>query len=174
MTTESANPSPVLRPWDAGQAVAELQELLCAHGFPLRIDGDFGSKTETAVKFYQKQHGLRIDGIVDAGTWASLKATVKPGARFLRLGRSGADVLVLQKLLCINGFEVLRDGYFGQKTQEAVMAFQREHQLRPDGIVNAVIWTLLRGRRFSQATSTPPKTPLPKTPLPRIPFPKKT
>ena len=169
MTPESATPPPVLRPWDAGQAVEELQELLCANGFLMRIDGDFGSKTETAVKFYQKQQCLRIDGIVDAKTWASLQATVKPGARVLRQGRSGADVLVLQKLLCINGFEVLRDGCFGQKTQEALMAFQREHQLRPDGIVSAVLWTLLRGRRFSQASPS-----LPKTPLSRIPFPKKT
>ena len=169
MTPESANPPPVLRPWDAGQAVVELQELLCANGFSMRIDGDFGSKTETAVKFYQKQQGLRIDGIVDARTWALLQATVKPGDRLLRLGRSGADVLVLQKLLCINGFEVLRDGYFGQQTQEALIAFQREHQLRPDGIVSAVIWTLLRGRRFSQAASSPPKPP-----LSRISFPKKT
>jgi peptidoglycan hydrolase-like protein with peptidoglycan-binding domain len=162
MTIDSANPSPVLRPWDAGQDVAELQELLCAHGFLLRVDGDFGSKTETAVKFYQKQNGLRIDGIVDANTWASLKATVRPGTRFLRLGRSGADVLVLQKLLCINGFEVLRDGYFGQKTHEATIAFQHRHQLQPDGAVSAVIWTLLRGRRFSQASSTVPKPTVPR------------
>jgi peptidoglycan hydrolase-like protein with peptidoglycan-binding domain len=157
MTIDSASPLPVLRPWDQGQAVAELQELLCAHGFPLRIDGDFASKTETAVKLYQKHHALRIDGIVDAKTWASLRAMVKPGTRSLQLGRSGADVLVLQKLLCINGFEVSRDGYFEQKTQAALIAFQHQHQLQPDGIVNAVIWTLLRGNRVSQAPIAPLK-----------------
>ena len=145
MTIDSASPLRVLRPWDQGQAVAELQELLCAHGFPLRIDGDFASRTETAVKLYQKRHGLRIDGIVDAHTWASLRAMVKPGTRSLQLGRSGADVLVLQKLLCINGFEVNRDGYFGQKTQAALISFQHQHQLQSDGIASAVIWTLLRG-----------------------------
>jgi peptidoglycan hydrolase-like protein with peptidoglycan-binding domain len=149
---DSFTSAPRLHPWDVGQAVAELQELLCAHGYSLRIDGDFGSKTETAVKLFQKRHHLRIDSIVDAETWAALKATVQPGTRCLRLGRSGADVRELQGLLQIHGFDVTRDGQFGKKTQAAVISFQQRHQLHPDGGVSAVIWTLLQG----QASRMPP------------------
>lgn len=146
----------VLYPWDVGTAVAELQELLCAHGFhKLRVDGDFGSKTEVAVKLYQKRCGLRIDGIVGAETWASLKSSVRPGSRVLQLGKTGADVLELQGLLQVYGYNLRRDGDFGEKTQAAVMSFQAQHQLHPDGIVTLVIWTLLQGRKipFSPSSS---------------------
>lgn len=138
---------PVLHPWDEGPFVAELQELLNAQGYSLRIDGDYGSRTETAVKVYQKRQGLRIDGIVGRQTWLSLKTTVKPGSRTLRQGRSGIDVMELQGLLQICGCYVRRDGFFGVETTEAIMQFQQQHHLHPDGVVNAVIWTLLRGRK---------------------------
>lgn len=35
-------------------------------------DGIFGAKTESAVKTYQREHGLTADGIVGAQTWRSL------------------------------------------------------------------------------------------------------
>lgn len=136
---------PVLHPWDTGPAVAELQELLCAHGFKLRIDGDFGGITETAVKVYQRRQGLRIDGVVGLKTWALLKMTVQAGTRNLREGLTGKDVSELQGLLQICGHLVRRDGIFGPKTLQAVTAFQQSHHLNPNGIVDAVTWTTLRG-----------------------------
>ncbi len=33
------------------------------------VDGIFGAKTETAVKEYQKRHGLKVDGVVGENTW---------------------------------------------------------------------------------------------------------
>ncbi|NJR65813.1 MAG: peptidoglycan-binding protein [Leptolyngbyaceae cyanobacterium CRU_2_3] len=146
---------PILYPWDTGPAVAELQELLCAQGFQgLRIDGDYGSKTEMAVKIYQKRHKLRIDGIVGAQTWSSLRKNVKPGSRLLHPGRVGADVLELQGLLCVCGYDVRRDGYFGEQTKAAIRSFQQQHQLCPDAIVTPVIWTLLQGRRISSPSTS--------------------
>lgn len=145
---------PTVYPWDQGAVVVEIQELLCAHGAPgIRLDGDFGSKTERAVKLYQKRHGLRIDGVVDAETWASLRSTIQPGSRLLQPGLVGSDVMELQGLLRICGHDVRRDGYFGEKTRAAIKAFQREHHLRPDSIVNSTIWTLLRGRRNLSSAS---------------------
>lgn len=139
---------PVVYPWDRGASVAEVQELLCGHGFQgIRIDGDYGSKTERAVKLYQKRHGLRIDGVVGPDTWASLRSTIKPGSRLLQMGLVGSDVMELQGLLRVCGYDVRRDGYFGEKTRAAIRTFQRQHQLRPDGTVNPMIWTLLRGRK---------------------------
>ena len=39
------------------------------------IDGSFGSKTDAAVRAYQKSKGLTVDGIVGAKTWGSLLGT---------------------------------------------------------------------------------------------------
>ena len=37
-----------------------------------KVDGYFGTKTETAVKKYQKKKGLTVDGIVGNNTWVKL------------------------------------------------------------------------------------------------------
>jgi murein L,D-transpeptidase YcbB/YkuD len=36
----------------------------------ITADGIFGPKTETAVKAYQKRHGLVVDGLVGIKTWS--------------------------------------------------------------------------------------------------------
>ncbi len=138
---------PVLYPWDTGAAVARMQELLQAHGFPVRVDGDFGSRTEVAVKQFQRQHGLRIDGVVGVATWSTLTKTVEPGTRLLRQGCSGADVYELQGLLQVNGHVIQRSGRYDAETKSAVIAFQHEHHLRDDGTVDSVVWSLLRGKK---------------------------
>ena len=58
-----------------GEDVRALQILLGGRGYSCGIfgtDGDFGSKTEDAVKKYQKAKGLTQDGIVGAKTMGSL------------------------------------------------------------------------------------------------------
>lgn len=144
--TETALVGPTVHPWDRGAAVAELQELLNAHGFKLRVDGDFGYITEAAVKEFQRQRGLRIDGVVGRKTQAALKITVQPGARVLRLGHTGSDVCELQGLLQVCGYSIQRDGIFREETRRAVLAFQQEHKLRETGVVDAVTWRVLRGK----------------------------
>lgn len=58
-----------------GPDVAALQALLTAHGYTVRtISGVFDEATEVAVKKYQTEHGLDVDGIVGPKTWASLLA----------------------------------------------------------------------------------------------------
>jgi peptidoglycan hydrolase-like protein with peptidoglycan-binding domain len=146
----SAQPAePKLYPWEKGVAVAQLQELLNAQGFRLLVDGDFGGKTEAAVRLFQHQHGLRVDGIVGAQTWAALKQTIQPGARILDRGHIGADVRELQGLLQVNGYLIRRTGEFDQATQQAVIAFQRKHHLNANGRVDATTWALLRGKPLS-------------------------
>ncbi|NJO42465.1 MAG: peptidoglycan-binding protein [Cyanobacteria bacterium CRU_2_1] len=140
---KTAASDPTVYPWDIGAKVAEVQELLRAHGFHLILDGDYGWKTEAAVKRYQKRHGLRVDGVVGSQTWASLRQTIKPRTRPLGEGCSGADVYELQGLLRIAGFAIKRDGFFGAETKSAVVGFQRHHHLKDDGIVNAVTWAVL-------------------------------
>ncbi|MFB2895718.1 peptidoglycan-binding protein [Aerosakkonemataceae cyanobacterium BLCC-F50] len=146
-----------IHPWDSGPAVAELQGLLRAHGYTIRIiDGDFGSLTEAAVRSFQKKHGLRINGVVGPQTWAALKSSVKPGARVLRQGYSGSDVYELQGLLQVNGYEINRTGIFDQKTKLTIKDFQQKHKLKDNGIVNSITWTLLRG---GYPDATPSKEP---------------
>ncbi len=66
------NPYPTIRLGDKGELVRLLQEKLNRKGYNLKVDGDFGGKTETAVKDYQKKNGLTSDGVVGPKTWAKL------------------------------------------------------------------------------------------------------
>ncbi|MFQ3618580.1 MAG: peptidoglycan-binding protein [Cyanobacteriota bacterium] len=132
-----------LYPWSQGPLVAHLQELLGACGYRLRPDGDFGWITESAVRDFQRRHGLRVDGIVGDRTWALLLSKVKPGARTMRLGYCGADVRELQGLLQIYGYRISRTGCFDRDTQEAVLAFQRSHHLDATGEVTPITWAVM-------------------------------
>ena len=68
---------PTLRRGSSGDEVAELQALLNAkYGADLDIDGVFGAKTETAVKAFQKAHGLTVDGVVGPKTRAAIRLTL--------------------------------------------------------------------------------------------------
>ena len=57
----------ILKKGDNGEHVKLLQQIL-----GLKVDGDFGPVTERAVKNYQKENNLTIDGIVGNNTWSSL------------------------------------------------------------------------------------------------------
>lgn len=62
----------VLRKGSKGEQVKTLQRLLNAFGNSLSVDGDFGSKTDSALKSYQKKNGLQVDGICGRLSWESL------------------------------------------------------------------------------------------------------
>ena len=64
-----------MRRGSAGEAVRALQELLKKCGYDCGdIDGMFGSKTEAAVKNFQRDHGLTVDGIAGEKTQEALAA----------------------------------------------------------------------------------------------------
>ncbi len=65
----------MLKKGDKGNDVKQLQEMLIALGFLNdTADGSFGSKTETAVKAYQKDNKLFENGIVTKGLLDSLQS----------------------------------------------------------------------------------------------------
>ncbi|MBD2040188.1 peptidoglycan-binding domain-containing protein [Microcoleus sp. FACHB-672] len=64
---------PILQRGSKGQAVITLQETLQITGhYTERIDGDFGSITDAAVRSFQKDAGLVADGIVGSRTWYAM------------------------------------------------------------------------------------------------------
>lgn len=63
---------------DEGEDVKALQILLIGYGYSCGgygVDGDFGRDTEDAVRRYQRDNGLEVDGIVGPETWAELLGT---------------------------------------------------------------------------------------------------
>ena len=64
-----------IRRGSKGETVAEMQGILERLGYDLGscgVDGDFGRMTEKAVKAFQKDHGLTVDGICGPKTWKEL------------------------------------------------------------------------------------------------------
>lgn len=66
-STPATSIRPVLKRGAQGKVVGELQSLL-----GLKQDCIFGCLTETAVRLFQKEHGLVEDGCVGSQTWAEL------------------------------------------------------------------------------------------------------
>ena len=67
--------TPRLARGSTGSVVSALQKALKAFGAansptdPGPIDGDFGSRTESAVRAYQSQQNIPVDGVVGDQTW---------------------------------------------------------------------------------------------------------
>ena len=89
-----------LRKGSKGDAVRELQTMLLKLGYdlgPCGIDGDFGKATEAAVRSFQSDHRLAIDGVAGKNTWAELEKSVnvisaKPREVSYRVIISGLDL----------------------------------------------------------------------------------
>lgn len=96
------NPYPTIRLGDKGELVRLLQEKLNRKGYNLKVDGDFGGKTETAVKDYQKKNGLTSDGVVGPKTWAKLLSSIE-------VVEVGSNYKAFKRDSYINVIEVRRD-----------------------------------------------------------------
>lgn len=74
-----SNP-PLLRQGDKGETVRELQSKLIELGYDLGhwgADGDFGNATNTAVRQFQTDNKLTVDGIVGNQTWGKLDELIE-------------------------------------------------------------------------------------------------
>ena len=70
----------LIRRRDKGEKVKTLQQGLIRLGYdlgPLGVDGDFGSKTEAAVRLFQSDNGLPVDAVWDSDCQAALEEALK-------------------------------------------------------------------------------------------------
>ena len=88
--------NPVLRLGARGEAVKELQKKLKEAGvYPYAVDGLFGQQTLSAVKSFQLQQGLAVDGVVGPKTWEKLKSPDKNKSGGSNSGSTRLNVIQL-------------------------------------------------------------------------------
>jgi len=165
-------PGTPLRRGSQGIEVVELQYYLSIIGeyneniSQVSIDGRYGATTEQAVRNFQKEYVLPVDGVVGRVTWdkiidifGGIKENVNvPGTGLgyrvypgnpVSYGDAGTNVRYIQQLL--NGISgtynqipsVTVDGEFGAATQRAVIRFQQLFGLAADGVVGRNTWNQL-------------------------------
>lgn len=145
----------------SGDNVKKLQKFLNWAGFNCgTADGEFGSKTETALKAWQEAAGLTPDGkfgstslkAAKAYVPASVNTTTTPTAtdkvatsvkegysgafpsKSLKKGNKGTQVKYLQKFLKWYGYSKIKvDGKYGKSTVNYVKKFQKANGLKVDG-----------------------------------------
>jgi DNA invertase Pin-like site-specific DNA recombinase/peptidoglycan hydrolase-like protein with peptidoglycan-binding domain len=126
--------------------VREIQRRLRAIGYRLGpVDGRFGPLTRNAVRLLQYTLGVRPTGVVSARTLALLRERSPLQARAVHVGsgRAGgcdtARVRIVQRRLRTLGYRPGPvDGWFGSRTRNAVIRFQRDHGLKADGSIAPV------------------------------------
>lgn len=130
----------LFRRGDHGPAVDQIIGLLADLGvLEGEVPSSYDDRVETAVRAFQQQRGLHVDGVVGPATFKRLdEARWKLGDRILTHlpGNlmAGDDVFTLQRRLLELGFRVGRvDGYFGAETEHALRDFQRQIGVPADG-----------------------------------------
>lgn len=158
-------PGVVLRRGDTGLYVELVQFWLDGLALydaalpAVAVDGSFGAATEAAVRAFQRQAGLSVDGVVGQASWEALfnawadvqsdaGGTAYPGSP-LRAGARGNAVRLLQLWLLVAASQydlptLTLDGIFGAGTTAAVRAFQALTGLAVDGVVGRDTWTRLQ------------------------------
>lgn len=159
--------SPSLKVGSKGAQVSALQSALNGLGATLTVDGDFGAKTDAAVKAFQRANGLLVDGVVGPVTAGKINsgsathigapaagpapadpaAPATPGRLTgnppLHEGARGDSVRTLQTQLNINGAHLTVDGDLGNRTDAAVRAFQTANGIPADGMVGPATANML-------------------------------
>ena len=71
---EYPEPEGLVRRGDRGDDVRWVQHHLARHGHKVVVDGDFGRKTERAIRSFQRRSGLIADGVVGKRTRSALSS----------------------------------------------------------------------------------------------------
>ena len=155
-SSSSSSSSGLLKYGVKSDAVRTLQQNLKSLGFYTgSVTGNFGNLTKEAVYDFQKANGLSADGIAGSKTLAKIASALSSKgsgssssfssssssssklntAVTLQLNSNSTDVKKLQQRLDELGFYTGNiTGNFGEKTRDAVIAFQKAAGLTADGI----------------------------------------
>lgn len=116
-----------------GDEVRRIQQKLKSMGYYTgSVDGIYGTQTQSAVKKFQRDNGLTVDGIAGPKTLSYLGITS---------GSSGSgqyssnDVYLLAKVIAA---EARGESYVGQVAVGAVVLNRVEHSSFPDSIAGVV------------------------------------
>lgn len=164
--------SEVLKRGSRGNDVKAMQYFLAFVAYfndripNIAVDGIFGPATEEAVKAFQREYGLTVDGIVGRNTWnrlldayyatldslpdeyRSYSSFLYPGYT-LSTGTSGNAVTQLQTFLRVIAQNnnavptVTVDGIFGNQTKNAVIAVQKLAGIPQTGSVGPLTWNAI-------------------------------
>ena len=142
----AAEPMPIETPVDQMPDQMErayiigLQEELQAHGYkPGSVDGVLGARTKQAIRQYQRDAGLQVNGVaskelLDHMKFALPKVNARTGGAE---GPSRELVNEVQRGLAERGYYTgALDGLIGPATREAVRRFQADAGLPVTGIVD--------------------------------------
>ena len=141
---------------DESDEIKTFQERLQKLGYyDGKASGEYTKATAAAVREFQSANGLVVDGNVGPATKALLLSS-DAQSKVIKLGDSGSDVVAIQKRLAELGYMRAANatGYFGEITQEAVMAFQRRNSLGADGKVGTVTLNTLNSSKAKKAASS--------------------
>lgn len=154
-----ANPNPNLlsrpvirlnsRGVDVKFAQKQLQVFVPEAAYGVTVDGDFGDKTEAAVKAFQRKCGLTADGVVGAETWRRLGPQVNSSLIEHYAGFKKTAFTEVQRLLKLgNRYFGELDGLWGVGTENGVKGLQRAYGVTADGIWGMQCWSLTEGGFF--------------------------
>ena len=108
-----------------GEVVKQIQQKLKAAGlYNGNIDGIYGSGTENGVRTYQKNNGLKVDGIVGPETLRSMGIADNSGSS----AQSG-DLYLLSRIISA---EARGEPYNGQVAVGAVILNRMKHPSFPN------------------------------------------
>lgn len=142
-TVASSTTGTTLRLNSQGTAVSNLQTDLKQLGYYYAsITGNFGEKTEAAVKSFQEDHGLSVDGVAGRKTLAAIADEIEDAGGStssssggLKVGSTGEKVTALQQDLTALGYYYGDiTGHYGNLTKIAVKKFQKAKGITADGI----------------------------------------
>ena len=115
----------------SGATVTEIQTRLKSWGYyDYTVDGIYGSRTEKAVKYFQRQNGLAVDGQAGDKTLAAMGIYAGQSS-----SHSEGDVYLLARLISA---EARGEPYVGQVAVGAVVMNRIDHPSFPNSLSGVI------------------------------------